>query len=585
MASTTALFTAMTGLNASARNIDVIGNNIANINTTAFKSSRLVFSTMFSRTLSGGTAPGDTTGGTNPYQIGLGVATSGTQRNMAGGTLTPTGDQRDLAIDGKGWFVVDRGGDRMYTRAGSFRTNALNQLTTVTGESLQGYGVDENFQIVPGQLTSVSIPVGQMTIAEETRTVRFSGNLDADGPLPGQGSRVQLGATASSGFMTIAGASPAPTPPNQIEPTTRLVDIEDPSLSGSGTPLFAAGQQLELRGAEKGSRTVGTSALTITPTSTLADLAAFLSTALGIDTSTGANPDGGTPGVAVDNAMGTLGIIGNTGSANDLSIDTSDIRLNDASGNLVRYPFTSTKTAEADGESVRTSFVVFDSLGAPVDVDITMVLDSRSSSGTTWRYYAESPDNGAAGVSVGTGTISFDTQGQPVSSLPVTVSIDRSATGAGSPLAMSFYFESADGGVTSLADTGSSLAATYRDGAPMGTLTAFSVGSDGVITGIFTNDLTRTLGQVVLAGFTNDEGLLDMGNSLFKSGSNSGPAMITEPGALGTGRLVGGALEQSNVDLGEEFIKLVLSSTGYSANSRVIRTTDELMQQLLVLGR
>ena len=79
--------------------MDVIGNNIANVNTTAFKSARLNFSTLLSRTYSAGSGPGAASGGTNPYQVGLGVSTSGTQRNFTSGTLSPTGDPRDMAID------------------------------------------------------------------------------------------------------------------------------------------------------------------------------------------------------------------------------------------------------------------------------------------------------------------------------------------------------------------------------------------------------------------------------------------------------------------------------------------------------
>ena len=116
-------------------------------------------------------------------------------------------------------------------------------------------------------------------------------------------------------------------------------------------------------------------------------------------------------------------------------------------------------------------------------------------------------------------------------------------------------------------------------------LTSFSVGADGVITGGFSNNRTRSLGQVVIATFNNDAGLVDRANNLFQIGPNSGSALITPPGNFGTGQIVGGALELSNVDLGQEFIEMITTSTGYSASSRVISTADQLIQQLLVLGR
>ena len=106
MASTQALFTAFSGLDAHARFIDVAGNNIANVNTTAFKGSRVEFADLIYRNISLGEPPGDSTGGTNPSQIGTGVRVAGTLRDFAPGTISATGVPSDLAIDGTGMFVV-----------------------------------------------------------------------------------------------------------------------------------------------------------------------------------------------------------------------------------------------------------------------------------------------------------------------------------------------------------------------------------------------------------------------------------------------------------------------------------------------
>ncbi len=581
MASTTAMFTGLSGMNANSRHIDVIGNNIANVNTTAYKSSRLLFSTMFSRTMSMGSQPSDATGGTNPFQIGYGVQTAGTQRNMTGGSVSATGDARDMAIDGSGFFVVNRGGSQFYTRAGAFRQNQANELVDIGGNKLQGFGVDANFNIVPGVLRDVSVPIGSLTLAQATRNVRFSGNLNSDGTLPSMGSQITLG-----GLRTIATAAPAPTPPNLLESTTRLVDIEDPAASGSNTPIFTAGQRFEIRGAEKGGRQIPTASFEVTATTTVQDIQNFLNQALGIDVTVGPNPDGGIPGVTLDPLTGQLSIVGNTGSANDIAVDGTDLRITDAAGAVVGTPFTTSKLKASDGESVRTTFIAYDSLGSPVEIDITMVLDSKSTSGTSWRYYVESADDSDIALQVATGTIAFDTDGQPMGGVPISITVDRAGSGSATPLSLDIAFTgNGTGGVTSLSSTTSNLAATSRDGAPIGTLSGYAVGGDGTITGVFTNGLTRTIGQIALATFANPEGLVDAGNSLFMTGSNSGAAVITAPSTFGAGGVVGGALELSNVDLGEEFIKLILSSTGYSASSRVIRTADDLMQQLLSLGR
>lgn len=585
MSSTIAMFTALSGLTANSRNLDVIGNNIANVNTTAYKSNRMLFSDMFSRTFSIGSPPGDTTGGTNPGQIGLGVGIAGTQRNFGGGTLSPTGDGRDLAIEGDGFFIVDSGGTQAYTRAGAFRKNSKNDVVNVSGDHLMGYGVDQNYNVVEGSLIPINIPVGTMTLAEATKNVRLSGNLNANGLAPTRGSRTALQGTITDGLHTIAGANPAPAAGNLLEDTSRLVDIEDPALPLSGSSLFQSGQFFEVRGVEKGNKTLAPSLLEITDSTTVADFITFMNQVLGLNPAAGANPDGKTPGLSLDPTTGVLNVDGNTGTVNDLRIEPADLRVLSSTGTFVRSPFATSKVQASDGESVRTTMVVYDSLGTPVDVDLTMALESKSNTGTTWRYYVESAEDSDADLVVGTGLIDFDTNGQLATALPVTVNIDRAGTGAGTPLSFELAFSGERDNVTSLTDTSSAIAATYRDGSPIGTLSSFAVGPDGMISGSFTNGLTRPLGRVALATFPNNDGLVDLGSNLFRTGPNSGNPLISAPTTLGAGKVVGGALELSNVDLSAEFIGMILSSTGYSASSRVIQTTNELMQQLLVLGR
>ncbi|QOJ01298.1 MAG: flagellar hook protein FlgE [Phycisphaeraceae bacterium] len=584
MASTTAMFSALSGMSANARSLDVIGNNIANVNTVAYKSSKLMFGSMFSRTYNSGSPPGDNSGGSNPFQIGLGVQVAGTQRNFSSGSVTNTGDARDLAIEGNGFFVVSRGDRMLYTRNGSFRPDSNNDLVSISGERLMGYGVDSTFGVITGQIRPVNIPLGSMTIAQATTRVRFAGNLDAGGALPTQGAVNALMGTATSGLSLISTAAPAPTPPDVIDLNSRLVDIEDPSQPGSDVPHFSAGQTLRVTGVQKGGKTLPDAELTIGATTTLQDLMDFMTAALGITTG-GTNPDGRAPGVELDTLTGQVIITGNTGSANDLSIDNADIKVVDAGGTVVKNAFHAEKTQSADGESVRTTFLVYDSLGSPVSVDLTMVIDAKTNNGTTWRYYLESGENAGVPIIVGGGTVEFDTSGRLTTTTGLSATIDRTGTGAATPLTFEVLLTDREQSVTALDSNGSSLAATNRDGSPIGTLEAFAIGSDGVILGSFSNGLTRTLGQVVLATFSSPEGLIDTGGSLYTVGANSGSAVVSAPGTLSAGKILGGALELSNVDLGQEFIGLILAQTGYSAAARIISTGDELMRQLLALGR
>lgn len=585
MATTTAFYTGLTGLAANSRTIEVVGNNIANANTTAFKSSRVSFSNLFGRTLSIGTPPGDTTGGTNPSQIGYGVQVAGTQRQMSGGAISPTGDGRDLAIDGNGFFMVEKGGQVGYTRAGGFRQNSAGDLSTVTGERLLGYAVDADYNVQRGSLTGISIPLGELTIAEATTLTRFSGNLNAGGLAATRGSEVTLGSSATAGFGLIGGATVPTTGGNALEASSLLVEIEDPAAPGSGSSIFSTGQFIELSGAQRGGTTLPTSEFAIGATSTVQDLLDFLTRALGIHDTGGPNPDGQTPGVSVDPVTGVFTVVGNTGASNAVQLDASDLRLLDAGGALVSTPFVPTTVQEADGESVRTAFIVYDSLGAPVQVEMSMVLESKGDLGTGWRYYVDSRDNSGADVRVATGVVQFDNEGRLLTTTPIGVTVDRSGTGAAPNLSFEIDLQDDSGEVTALADNTSAIAAVYRDGSPIGTLADFGIGSDGTVTGVFTNGLTRTLGQVALATFRNAEGLVDLGNNVYTVGANSGPAVEAVPGELGAGGIVSGALELSNVDLGQEFITMITASTGYSASSRVVRTADDLIQQLLLIGR
>lgn len=584
MASTTSLYTGLSGLQVHARKLDVIGNNIANVNTTAFKSSRVVFGTQFARTLSGGSPPTGETGGTNPSQVGLGVRFAGTQRDFTGGALSVTGDARDLAVDGEGFFVVERDGDTLYTRDGSFRQDLEDRLVTVNGDRVMGYSVDETFTLQTDQLRPLSIPLGKLTVAEASTTATIAGNLDAGGELPSGGSVTTLGSSVLGGFGLIAGATVPAGPGNVLEPTSLVTEILDPAAGVPTAALFAPGDTLDVDGVTRGGRVLPGRSLPITATTTVQEMMTFLEGALGTTATGGPNPDGRTPGVSLDPTTGVLTVTGNTGTVNGLGIDSGDIRVT-SGGGVSRAPFVPTDVQLADGESVRTTMIVYDSLGAEVSVQVSYVLEEKTVDGTSWRYYAASDDDTAGGPELGTGTLQFDTSGNLVTPASIPLLIDRGGTGAASPLAVTVRMEGPAGRLTALADEPSEIATVFRDGLPPGRLDDFGVDRTGVVRGTFTNGAVLPLGQVVLATFPNDEGLGERGDNLFERTAASGEALLREPGSLGTATVVGGSLELSNVDLGDEFIDLILTSTGYTASSRIIRTTDELMQQLLVLGR
>lgn len=586
MASTTAFFTGLSGLIANSRRLDVIGNNISNVNTTAYKSNRISFAPNFSRNFSLGTAPSDQSGGTNPGQVGLGVQIAGTQRNFGNGAIGASGVATDVAIEGDGFFIVDVAGSRFFTRDGEFLRSPTNNLVTKTGGLVMGYGVDGDFNIVDGTIAPLNIPIGTMTIAEPTRNVIFNGNLNAAGEIGSAGSRYE-----SLAFYTDAGLTTPIT--GAVNLTTTDLYVSD----GAGGSILAFDsatnpKTVTISGVEKGGKDLGTQsfAFSATPVDgtsgngvTMDDFTQWLEGVLGLD-STAVGTNSNLNGSVSIDGSGQLVIVGNEGAVQGLTIDNASFTVSGAGAGAAQ-PFTMTQTADAVGESIRTSFLVYDSLGTPLTIDLTLVLQATTpSGGTTWQYLAESNDTSAANRVLGMGELSFDATGRFTGSSATSFAVARD-NGAVDPLVVEMQFSTSADAVSSLTDVGSNLAAVFQDGSSIGTLSNFSIGTDGIISGSFTNGLTRTIGQIALAKFTNPGGLVDAGSNFFQIGPNSGTALITRPLEFGSGRLIGGALELSNVDLSQEFINMILASTGYSAASRVITTTDELIRQLLVLGR
>ena len=583
MASTTAMFTGLTGLSVNSRQLEVIGNNIANVNTTAFKSNRLLFSPLLSRSFSLGSAPSANSGGSNPGQIGLGVGIGATQRNFNNGGISTTGISTDLAIEGDGFFIVNHAGRQSFTRSGSFQFNAQNDLVTPSGARVQGFLVDESYNLVEGQVRDINIPIGVATIAEATENVEFSGNLNADGEVGGTGSIFDFA------FQNAAA--------NPVALADAITSID---VAGAS---FALGDSITLSGVERGGKVMPTATFVIDAVpagngTTVQDFFNWMQSVLGVVPDGGANPvdpvlNTPEPG-SITEAGGIISFAGNFGELNDINLDADNFKITSAT--MTTSPFTPGKTATATGESVRTTFTVYDSLGTPLNVDVTMVLANKDTGGTYWRAFMHSADDtdSALHLESAAGQLvpypQFDNKGKLLTTAPISVELDRLDTGAADPLNFSLSFDSAGAKVTALShpqgkDGPSTLASTFQDGSPLGVLADFSVGIDGVITGSFTNGLTRTLGQIVLAKFTNPEGLVDSGANLFQVGPNSGTPLIAAPLEFGNGRIIGGSLELSNVDLSQEFTNMILTSTGYSAASRVITTSDQLLQQLLLLGR
>jgi len=388
------LFSGISGLRSHQTMLDVTGNNIANVNTTGFKSSQVQFQDTLSQMLTGASGAQDGVGGTNPAQVGLGVRVAGITTNFTQGASQTTGRSTDMMIQGDGFFIVRKGAETFYTRAGSF-------------------DFDETGQMV----------------------------------LPGEGALVQ-------GWMAVNGV---------IDTNGPITDLRIPS------------------------NTV-------------------------------------MPAVASTSATYT--------------------------GNL--------DAAAADGSVLNRTIDVFDSTGNSRTLTLTF-----TKAATGWSVEAS---DGTA--TVASQAMTFDAAGTLTTPTALTVG------GVAVDLTSVTGFAGLD-----------TVKADVQDGQAAGTLQSFSLGSDGTITGSFSNGLKQAIGRISLGGFTNPAGLERAGGSLFRTTVNSGEPSVGPASSGGRGSLAGGALEMSNVDLSSEFTSLIVAQRGFQANSRVITTSDEVLQELVNLKR
>ena len=374
------------------------------------------------------------------------------------------------------------------------------------------------------------IPLGQMTVAEATENIYFTGNLNASGELPVTGSIHN-----SNQFF------------NEPTGNQAMNGLED--LTQVGTNLYmddgSGGYEVAIEGGDghhhrrqcregrtgsrhvqlhilhsRGGRGQRHRILRIDDGRLRGRVDQFL----GLDNSDVAGESLG--GNILLNANGSMIIFGNEGTAcRACSISTSDFTVSymgTTTGTPPVNPFVFTESAQATGESVRTSFVAYDSLGTAVNIDVTMVLQQTiDGQGSVWEFVAESSDNDALDRVVGLGTLQFDNEGNLLEASNTTINITRT-NGAINPMSLTLDFTYGSEGVTAFADSASTLSVAAQDGSGIGHLVSFSVGQDGLITGAFTNGMTRTLGQVGLARFNNPGGLEDTGGGYYRRGQLRG---------------------------------------------------------------
>ncbi len=364
----------------------------------------------------------------------------------------------------------------------------------------------------------------------------------------------------------------------KITNDTLLTDVVQRS-GGDYTNVFSGPGVLSFK-ATKGGKEIPPKTFEVTNTTTVLDYMRFLQESLGINTSV---PDASS--IVVLN--GKITVKANKGVANAIQIGPASLEFTPTStGRPETKNLGFDQIQQAAGEGSSTEFVVYDSLGVPLTVQLTTVIEQKNDSSTVWRWFATSGDNepltGNSTV-VGTGLISYDDNGvlDLANSGNLTVVVERNSTASETPLDFQLDFSRTNGKDQQI----TRLNFTTQDGFPPGVLTDFSITETGEIRGVYSNGIGQTLGQIVMARFINNSGLLQVGNNMFTIGVNSGQPQYGIPGDAGLGSLTAGAVELSNTDIGQNLIDLILASTQYRGGARVITAVQELLDELMALQR
>lgn len=545
------LITGVSGLQSHQSMIEIVGNNLANLNTVGYKERSAVFSDVLYETLRGGSGGTQgVSGGTNPIQIGTGSVLSSTRTKLKAGSLESTGGDLDLALDGDGYFVVNNGTSNLYTRAGTFQIDKNGLLVdSGTGYPVQRYGtVGESSDDYPSYQTAgksnINIPLGASVPGKATENITVSGNLPSSGALPTaqvlSSAPFKVGGVAATGSTTLN------------------------SLDAINTP-YQTGDSILISGTDENGGAVSVS-FAVTATTTMDDL---------LNAINGAFPNA-TASLAADGSL--------TLTADEPGVSFLSMQLANGTGNTGELKFSSVpmivSEKGASGATIQGGAPIYDAAGGVHTINYQFVKQSDG----TWTMTASmdpsdgvltdnqvtgitfNPDGsfkGISGVGAGDGKLTAIFAGQTV---PLNFNVVLNG-GATSGNALTSY--SGDGSVSS-----------STDGYGNGELTSVQVDSSGTVQGIASNGIQFPIAQIAIGTFRNPQGLNSVGGNFFTASLSSGDVQFSSAGTNGTGLIRSGQLEQSNVDIAVEFTRLIIAQRGFSANSRTITVTNDILQEL-----
>ncbi|WP_145271664.1 flagellar hook-basal body complex protein [Planctomycetes bacterium SV_7m_r] len=547
---TRALMTGITGLRAHQQKLDVVANNLANMNTVGFKQQSTVFSDMLYQQLRSGSEGDANSGGINPKAIGSGVKVAQITRNFNQGALETTSQPFDYAMNGEGFFVLSSpvGGQDVYTRAGAFGVDSEGRLVDPgTGFLVQrigdmGEGINGGLQFQTAGDDSIRVPIGETISGAVTELMQINGNLPANASEPIAGvislsAPLEVGAVAATGADTLAS-----------------LDIS--------TVAYVPGDTIEFSGTNPdGTAFAGSVAA---DTATVQDLVDSINAAV-------------TDATAALLADGTISLTSDNTGENLMSITLTDGVANTGLSNFGAVGFIETIEGY-NGDSFELISEVVGPQGEAHELALLFTKDTPN----TWTV--------TANIDPSVGTMVDDTVGS------LTFNEDGSFNFAGglgtddANLVVLFNGSSVNQTVSMDLSSLSHYASAYnvnvdQDGIPAGVITTVNVTTRGELMGIASNGRIVPVAQLAVANFDNVRGLVAEGDNYYTRGLASGEPMVGSGETGGRGQIIGGQLEQSNVDIAQEFTQLIIAQRGFSANARTITVSDEVLEELTNIVR
>ncbi|MBN2593473.1 MAG: flagellar hook-basal body complex protein [Sedimentisphaerales bacterium] len=555
-----ALSAGVTGLQAHQKMLDIAGNNLANVNTTAFKSSRITFSELLSETIKKASQPTTSVGGTNPQQMGSGVGIAAISPNMAQGNIVNTGNPLDMAIEGEGYFVLSDGSQNVFTRSGVFAVDAASNLVDpTTGYLVQrigSTGVSDGFQTAGD--SNIHVPYDVAMAAKATSEITIVGNLSADAHLPVTQTNV------------LKSNVPYTTNNGTTATETTLLNNLDQTTAGT-----YVGATITVTGYEHDGTPLNDAApLAVDAATTMQDLLDHINTVLG-----------------ATNAVATLTHGQITVTDVDSGFSKSDIKLSFTNGGTADWAEPAYfEISTVGGEEVKSvNITVHDTQGGKHVLTGAFV---RSDTPNTWDMVLTSITGVVHDITFDNRRIediSFDAgdgsfaglTGTDTAELGITFGHD---TANPQTITLNMGTSGQLNGLTQFAGN-STAVAREQDGYEAGNLATVSVDSGGTLIGVFSNGIKKSIATLQIALFQNTSALESIGGGYFNFSANSGGAVATQALSGGAGSIHGGALEKSNADVATEFINMIQAQNGFQANARTIRVANDILQELTNLIR